>query len=133
MSWRNDALRKQGILPPKPPDPNDEFEEALQQAVREAEQNRLENLDLDELAELEDDEDEEFLESYRFYLAFKFSNILDKSDFRKYVTLKLGVTSAQSNPFQNQILSKKSQRRVQILGSLFTYSKTSIKPGVTNG
>lgn len=66
-NWdRNDALRKQGILPPKPPDPNDEFEEALQLAVESAEANRLENLNLDELAELEDDEDDEFLESYRF-------------------------------------------------------------------
>ena len=64
--YRNDALRKQGILPPKPPDLQDEFDEALQQAVQEAEQNRLENLNLNELAELEDDEDEEFLESYRW-------------------------------------------------------------------
>ena len=65
-NFRNEALRKQGILPEKPPDPNDQFEEALQQAVQEAEQNRLENLNLDELAELEDDEDDDFLESYRF-------------------------------------------------------------------
>ena len=65
MWSRNDALRKQGILPEKPPDPNDAFEEALQKAVEEAEQSRLENLNLDELAELEDDEDDEFLESYR--------------------------------------------------------------------
>jgi hypothetical protein len=64
--YRNDALRKQGILPPKPVDPNDEFEEALQQAVQEAEANRLENLNLDELAELEDEEDDEFLQSYRY-------------------------------------------------------------------
>ena len=72
--YRNDALRKQGILPPKAPDPNDEFEEALQQAVNEAEANRLENLNLDELAELEDDEDEEFLESYRFVPFFFLSS-----------------------------------------------------------
>jgi hypothetical protein len=66
---RNDALRKQGIIPEKPPDRNDEFEEALQKAVEEAEQNRLENLNLDELAELEDEEDDEFLESYRFVIC----------------------------------------------------------------
>jgi hypothetical protein len=65
---RNDALRNQGILPPKLPDPNEEFEDILQQAVKEAEENRLQNLTVDELDELEDDEDDEFLESYR-YLA----------------------------------------------------------------
>jgi hypothetical protein len=69
LTSRNDALRKQGILPPKEPDPNDQFEEALQKAVQEAEANRLENLNLDELAELEDDEDDVFLESYRYVPA----------------------------------------------------------------
>lgn len=66
LLFRNDALRKHGIIPEKPPDSNDQFEEALQKAVQEAEEHRLENLNLNELAELEDDEDDEFLESYRF-------------------------------------------------------------------
>jgi hypothetical protein len=66
VDCRNDALRKQGIIPEKAPDQTELFEEALHQAIQEAEANRLENLNLDELAELEDDEDEEFLESYKF-------------------------------------------------------------------
>jgi hypothetical protein len=65
VDCRNDALRKQGIIPEKAPDQTELFEEALHQAIQEAEANRLENLNLEELAELEDDEDEEFLESYK--------------------------------------------------------------------
>ena len=63
--FRNDILRKHGIIPEKPPSPTPIIEEALQQAVREAHENRLEEKDLEELAELEDDEDEAFLETYR--------------------------------------------------------------------
>lgn len=78
--YRNEALRNQGILPPKQPDQTEQFEEVLQQAIQEAEQNRLENLNLDELAELEDDEDDEFLETYRYnsykQVAGQWANVL---------------------------------------------------------
>ena len=64
--YRNDILRKHGVIPEKPPSPTPMIEEALQEARRLTHENRLEGKDLDELAELEDDEDEEFLEQYRY-------------------------------------------------------------------
>ena len=63
--YRNDILRKQGIIPEKPQDPEPLIQEALVEAERKAHDNRLEDKDLDELAALEDEEDEEFLEQYR--------------------------------------------------------------------
>jgi hypothetical protein len=124
---RNDALRKQGILPEKPPDPNDQFEEALQKAVQEAEQNRLENLNLDELAELEDDEDGEFLESYRFAndLAREF-DLVDKSVCKKYGNFSLKVDLEVWSPLRNQILLKRSRKQASRHGSLSIYSKISL-------
>lgn len=68
--FRNDILRKHGIIPEKPPSPTAELEEALTEARRLAHEHRLEGKDLDELAELEDDEDEDFLEQYRFVIRF---------------------------------------------------------------
>jgi hypothetical protein len=65
-AFRNDILRKHGIIPEKPPSPTPMIQEALEEARRLAHDNRLEGKDLDELAELEDDEDEEFLNSYRY-------------------------------------------------------------------
>lgn len=126
MWSRNDALRKQGILPEKPPDPNDQFEEALQKAVQEAEQNRLENLNLAELAELEDDEDDEFLESYRFVWSFNGNWPVDKSACKKCVTFNQRVDLGALNPSVSQTLSKKSQKQANRHGSLFIYSRISI-------
>ena len=106
LTTRNDALRKQGILPPKAPDPNDQFEEALQQAVQEAEANRLENLNLDELAELEDDEDDAFLESYRFDTPHPTEHklMVDKSGCTKFENSNTRVFSVVWNRSRNQTL-----------------------------
>jgi hypothetical protein len=64
--YRNDILRKHGVIPEKPPSPTPMIEEALEQARTLAYENRLEGKDLDELAELEDEEDDAFLEQYRY-------------------------------------------------------------------
>lgn len=106
LTSRNDALRKQGILPPKAPDPTDQFEEALQKAVQEAEANRLENLNLDELAELEDDEDDAFLESYRFDTPRPTEHrlMVDKSGCRKFESFSTRVFSVVLNRSRNQTL-----------------------------
>jgi len=66
MQYRNDILRKHGVIPEKPPSPTPMIEEALEEGRRLAHENRLEGKDLDELAELEDDEDDDFLEHYRY-------------------------------------------------------------------
>lgn len=126
-NYRNDALRKQGILPEKAPDPNEQFEEALQKAVREAEENRLENLNLDELAELEDDEDDDFLESYRFAndLERQF-DLVDKSVCEKYGNFNLKVCLEVLSPFRNQILLERSRKQASRRGCLSIYSKTSL-------
>lgn len=63
--YRNDILRKHGVIPEKPPSPTPIIEEAILEARRLAHENRLEGKDLDELDELEDEEDEEFLAIYR--------------------------------------------------------------------
>ena len=65
LCFRNDILRKHGVIPEKPPSPTPIIEEALQNAVKRAQENRLEGKDLDELDELEDEEDEAFLDKYR--------------------------------------------------------------------
>lgn len=67
--YRNDILRKQGIIPEKPQDPEPLIQEALVEAEKKAYENRLEDKDLDELDELEDEEDDEFLEQYRYARA----------------------------------------------------------------
>ena len=64
--YRNDILRKHGVIPEKPPSPTPIIEEAIQEAVKRAHENRLEGKDLDELDELEDEEDKAFLEKYRY-------------------------------------------------------------------
>ena len=64
-SYRNDILRKHGVIAEKPPSPTPIIQEALLETQRQAHENRLENKNLDELEELEDDEDEEFLKQYR--------------------------------------------------------------------
>jgi hypothetical protein len=63
--FRNDILRKHGVIPEKPPSPTPILQEALEEAVKRAHENRLEDKDLEELNELEDEEDEAFLEKYR--------------------------------------------------------------------
>jgi len=63
--FRNEILRKHGVIPEKPPSPTPMIEDALNEARRLAHENRLEGKDLDELDELEDEEDEAFLEVYR--------------------------------------------------------------------
>lgn len=65
VPFRNDILRKHGVIPEKPPSPTPIIQEALEEAVKRAHENRLEDKDLDELNELEDEEDEAFLEKYR--------------------------------------------------------------------
>lgn len=64
--YRNDILRKHGIIPEKAPDPEPAIQEAILEAQRRAHENRLEDKDLDELNALEDEEDDEFLEQYRY-------------------------------------------------------------------
>jgi hypothetical protein len=68
--FRNDILRKHGVIPEKPPSPTPIIDEAILQARRLAHENRLEEKDLDELDELEDEEDENFLTSYKSALTF---------------------------------------------------------------
>ena len=63
--FRNDILRKHGVIPEKPPSPTPIIQEAILEARKQAHENRLENKDLDELHDLEDEEDEAFLEKYR--------------------------------------------------------------------
>ena len=65
LCFRNDILRKHGVIPEKPPSPTPIIEEALENAMKKAHENRLEEKDLDELDELEDEEDEAFLDKYR--------------------------------------------------------------------
>lgn len=64
--YRNDILRKHGVIPEKPPSPTPIIQEAIEEARKKAHENRLEDKDLDELDALEDDEDEAFLEHYRY-------------------------------------------------------------------
>lgn len=63
--YRNEILRKHGVIPEKPPSPTPMIEEAILEGRRIAHENRLEGKDLDELDDLEDLEDETFLEQYR--------------------------------------------------------------------
>ena len=63
--FRNDILRKHGVIPEKPPSPTPIIQEALLEAKKQAHENRLEGKDLQELDELEDEEDEAFLDHYR--------------------------------------------------------------------
>ena len=65
LLFRNDILRKHGVIPEKPPSPTPIIQEALLEARRQAHENRLEDKNIDELNELEDEEDEAFLEKYR--------------------------------------------------------------------
>jgi hypothetical protein len=94
---RNDALRKVGVLPPKPEDPEPQIEEALFEAKNLAYQNRLEEKLLDELDDVEDIEDEDFLNQYRqkrmeelksFQHEGRFGGVqpLSKPDFVREVT-----------------------------------------------
>jgi hypothetical protein len=108
IDCRNDALRKQGIIPEKAPDQTELFEEALHQAIQEAEANRLENLNLDELAELEDDEDEEFLESYKSHptsTAASGSCLIweGKNGWRKFGNFKRRVDLGVLSPLLSRI------------------------------
>lgn len=64
--YRNDILRKHGVLPEKPPSPTPIIQEAIEEARKQAHENRLRDKDLDELDALEDEEDEAFLEHYRY-------------------------------------------------------------------
>jgi hypothetical protein len=68
--YRNDILRKHGVIPEKPPSPTPMIEEATLQARELAHENRLEGKDLDELDELEDEEDEVFLALYKYECPF---------------------------------------------------------------
>lgn len=65
LQFRNDILRKHGVIPEKPPSPTPLIQEALSEARKQAHENRLEDKDLDELNDLEDEEDEAFLNKYR--------------------------------------------------------------------
>jgi hypothetical protein len=64
--FRNDILRKHGVIPEKPPSPTPIIQEALEEARKRAHEDRLEDKDLDELNELQDEEDEAFLQKYRW-------------------------------------------------------------------
>ena len=77
--YRNDILRKQGVIPEKPPSPTPMIEEAILEGRRLAHENRLEGKDLDELDELEDEEDEAFLEQYRQKRMAELGQIQKKS------------------------------------------------------
>lgn len=66
ISFRNDILRKHGVIPEKPPSPTPIIQEALEEAFKRAHENRLQDKDLEQLNELEDEEDEAFLEKYRY-------------------------------------------------------------------
>ena len=77
--WRNDILRKHGVIPEKPPSPTPLIEEAILEGRRLAHENRLEGKDLDELDELEDLEDENFLEKYRQQRVQELTSITKKA------------------------------------------------------
>ncbi|KAL8966014.1 MAG: hypothetical protein Q9183_003567 [Haloplaca sp. 2 TL-2023] len=86
--FRNDILRKHGVIPEKPPSPTPIIEEALVEARKQAHDNRLENKDLDELDELEDEEDEEFLQQYRKQRMAELSTISQASVFNQVYPLQ---------------------------------------------
>lgn len=96
-TFRNDILRKHGIIPEKPPDTEPVLQEALLKAQQRAHENRLEDKDLDELHDLEDEEDEAFLETYRKKRVAELANLhkssihgqvypLQKPDYARDVT-----------------------------------------------
>lgn len=77
--YRNDILRKHGVIPEKPPSPTPFIEEAILEGRRLAYENRLEGKDLDELDDLEDLEDENFLEKYRQQRVQELANLTKKA------------------------------------------------------
>jgi len=102
--YRNDILRKHGIIPEKPPDPEPIIQEALLEAQRRAHENRLEDKDLDELHQLEDEEDDAFLDQYRRRRLAELSSQQKKSIYGQVYPLQKpdyarDVTDASSQAF----------------------------------
>jgi hypothetical protein len=77
--YRNDILRKHGIIPEKPPSPTPIIEEAILKSQALAHDNRLEDKDLDDLHELEELEDDAFLEQYRQQRITELAELSKKS------------------------------------------------------
>ncbi|KAI9712264.1 MAG: hypothetical protein M1828_001707 [Chrysothrix sp. TS-e1954] len=103
-NFRNDILRKHGVIPEKPPSPTPMVEEALTEARRLAHEHRLEGKNLDELDELEDDEDEDFLERYRKQRLSELSTIQRSSIYGQVYPVQKpdysrDVTEASSRSF----------------------------------
>lgn len=123
-NYRNDILRKHGIIPEKPKDPEPMIQEALLEAQKRAYENRLEDKDLAELHALEDEEDEEFLEQYRKQRLAELSSLqkksvygqvypLQKPDYARDVTeesnkafVLVNLTSSFSNNVESRVLSE---------------------------
>ena len=122
--YRNDILRKHGIIPEKPPDPKPIIQEALIEAAKRAHDNRLEDKDLDGLQDLEDEEDDAFLEIYRQKRLAELSTLQNKSvygqvyplqkpDYARDVTeesskafVLVNLTSSVGTNVESRILSK---------------------------
>ena len=123
-NFRNDILRKHGIIPEKPPDPEPIIQEALIDAQKRAHENRLEDKDLDELNDLEDEEDEDFLNQYRQKRLAELSNLqkssvygqvypLQKPDYSKDVTeasskafVLVNLTSSLGTNVESRVLTE---------------------------
>lgn len=76
--YRNDILRKHGVIPEKPPSPTPIIQEAIEEARKQAHEDRLKDKDLDELHALEDEEDEVFLEHYRYVYQSSLAEFSDR-------------------------------------------------------
>jgi hypothetical protein len=123
LNYRNDILRKHGIIPEKPPSPTPMIEEAILEGRRIAHENRLEGKELDELDALEDEEDEEFLEQYRQRRIQELNKLSKKSvhgsvypiskpDYAREVTeaskngpVLVNLTSAVGTNVESRVLS----------------------------
>lgn len=124
-SFRNDILRKHGVIPEKPPSPTPMIEEAILEGRRLAHENRLEGKDLDDLDELEDEEDEEFLEQYRQRRMQELSSLQKKSvhgavypiskpDYSREVT-----DASQNGPVLVNLISTAGNVESRVLSALW--------------
>lgn len=134
--YRNDILRKHGVIPEKPPSPTPMIEEAILEGRRLAHENRLEGKDLDELDELEDEEEEAFLEQYRQKRMAELNNIqkkalhgtvypLSKPEYQREVTdasqnglVFVNLTSSMGTNVESRVLSELWRQAAQEYGEI---------------
>ncbi|KAM3545185.1 hypothetical protein ARSEF1564_001967 [Beauveria bassiana] len=134
--YKNDILRKHGVIPEKPPSPTPMIEEAIVEGRRLAHENRLEGKDLDELDELEDEEDDAFLEEYRKKRMAELNNLQKKSihgtvypiskpDYQREVTeasekgpVFVNLTSSMGTNVESRVLSELWRQAAQEYGDI---------------